>query len=447
MRVMVAAAAVSAVLGVLTTLLAIGYVRQKELQEAAQRESIRANHAAEKARDAANRRARARDQAEELAGFIIEELRDELIQINRSDLLEAATAKAVAYFENLPPELVTAESQSKRASVLLTLSDARYQQGDHVGAIAAARRSVELWKELSNAAPGGESTIRYGRALGELGLYQNQSGDPEAAQQTYQVMLRLYENPPPTAKSDGWWDHGKAKAHMGLGEIARLREKYPEAREQYEKTIAHISAALSHQSNEISWISMLGRAHNNTGVAFMHEENLKAAEASLVRSLEPTRKLIRLEPKNRRWDRELGTTLLNIGALLHQQKDNSRAEPYLREALKVREGLVAWDSTNARLMRQLAHAWNRLALFQFDAGEAAAALASCRQALATYRRQIALLPGDERVLREMEDAARKYRVRLEGTGLAEAGLKLYDETHSFLETQRDGAASASTPPE
>jgi hypothetical protein len=47
----------------------------------------------------------------------------------------------------------------------------------------------------------------------------------------------------------------------------------------------------------------------------------------------------------------------------------------------------------------------------------------------------------------MDAAARKYRVRLEGTGLAEAGLKLYDETHSFLETQRDGAASASTPSE
>ena len=108
MRVMAAAAAVSAVLGVLTTLLAVGYVRQKELQQASQRESIRANHAAEEARDAANRRARARDQAEELAGFIIEELHDELIQINRSVLLEAATAKAVAYFENLPPELVTA---------------------------------------------------------------------------------------------------------------------------------------------------------------------------------------------------------------------------------------------------------------------------------------------------------------------------------------------------
>ncbi|HWN95357.1 MAG TPA: tetratricopeptide repeat protein [Methylomirabilota bacterium] len=439
-----AAASVSAVLGVLATLLAVGYIRQKELQRAAHVETLRANAAAEEARDAANRSARARDQAEELAEFIIEDLRDELIQINRSDLLEAAAQKAVGYFENLPPELVTPESRFKRASVSLTLSDARYQQGDYVGAIAAARRSVELWKELAASDPAGESSIRFGRALGELGLYQNQSGDYHAAHETYSLMLKHYGNPPPGAKNDGWWDHGVAKAHLGFGEIERLKEDYPAARAEYVRTIQHITAALAHRTNEISWLQMLMTAHNNTGVTFMHEKNWAAAEGCLLRAMEPNRALILIEPKNRRWEKEMGTTLLNLGAMLHQQKDYTRAEPYLREALKVRDGLVAWDSKNTRLMRQLAHAWHRLAIFQFDRNDYASALASGRSALATYRRLLALQPDDEKMLREMGDTARKYRDRLEGKEMAAAGLKLYDETNAFLETQR--ASDTGAPP-
>ena len=444
LRVIVAAAAVSAVLGVLATLLGVGYARQKELRRAAHAESLRANAAAEEARDAANRRARARDQAEELAEFIIEDLRDELIQINRSDLLEAAAQKAVAYFENLPPELVTPESQSKRASVSLTLSDARYQQGDYPGAIAAARRSVELWKELAAAEPAGEYPIRYGRALGELGLYQNQSGDYHAARETYSLMLKHYGNPPPGAKNDGWWDHGMAKARLGFGEIERLKENYPAARAEYVRTIQHITAALAHRTNEISWLQMLMTAHNNTGVTFMHEKNWAAAEGCLLRAMEPNRALILIEPKNRRWEKEMGTTLLNLGAMLHQQKDYTRAEPYLREALKVREGLVAWDSKNTRLMRQLAHAWHRLAIFQFDRNDNASALASGQSALATYRRLLALQPGDEKTLREMEDTAGKYRDQLEKKGLNDDARKIYDETKAFAETQRPEKSATET---
>ena len=440
-RILFAAGAVSAALSVLATLLAIGYTRQTELKKAAQQESLHASEAAESARAAANRRARARDQAEELAGFIIQDLRDQLIQIDRSDLVEAAAQKAVAYYDNLPPELITPESQWKRASVLLTLSDARYQQGNDGGAIRAAKRATEIWKDLAAADPAGESAIRYGRALGELGLYQTQSGDYAAARQTYSIMLRHYENPPAAAKNDGWWDHGIAKAHLGLGDMERLQEHYPAARAEYAETIEHISKALAHGSNEISWLQMLMTARNNTGVVFMNEKNWAAAETNLTLALEPCRALIRIEPQNRRWEKELATSVLNLGALLDQEKKFSQAEPYLREALKLRSGLVEWDSKNSRWMRQLAHVWHRLAVFQLDKGDVDDALVSARNTLATYRRVVALLPGDEKILREMEDTARKYRERFETSGRSQDGLKLYEDTQEFTGAQRRERAS------
>jgi tetratricopeptide (TPR) repeat protein len=187
---------------------------------------------------------------------------------------------------------------------------------------------------------------------------------------------------------------------------------------------------------------MVGKAYNNIGLSFMNENNLEAAQAALFQSLEPTRTLMRLEPQNRRWEKELGTTLLNLGVLHHKRKDYAGAERYLRDALAVREKVVAWGPQNARWMRQLAHGWNRLAVLQFDKDEAAAALASCRNAMETYRRLLALQPGDAKTIREMDDTARNYRERLEEKKMAGAGLKLYDDTKAFLETQPASKAAS-----
>jgi tetratricopeptide (TPR) repeat protein len=177
-----------------------------------------------------------------------------------------------------------------------------------------------LWRQLAAAGdPEGERTIRLGRAMGELALYQYRSGDPYAARETYEGMRRLYVDPNGRVKDAGWRAHGLAKIHLGLGEIERLANNYADARREYAETVRYITAALALKPDELSWIQMLMTAQNDIGVVCMHEKNFAAAEASFLRAVDPNRRLIRLEPKNRRWEKELATTLQNPGALMHLQ--------------------------------------------------------------------------------------------------------------------------------
>jgi len=444
-RVIAAAAGISATLAVLSTFLAVGYFREKELQEEAHQESLRAQRAAVEARDAANRGWRARDQAEELAGFLLDDLRDELYQLGRSDLLLAATERTVAYFDHLPPELVTPDSQAKHASVLLTLSDAQYQQGDYPAAIATARRSIALWKIAAAAAdPDGERTIRVGRAMGELALYQYQADDPYAARQTYDEMKRLYESAGDRIKDAGWRAHGLAKIHLGLGEIERKAKHYPEARREFGETIRHISDAIARRPDELSWVQMLMTAHNNLGVVSMHEKKYPEAEESFLRAVEPNRALIRREPKNRRWEKELATTLQNLGALMHLQKNYSRAELHLSEALALRRGLVDWDPKSTRAIRKLAHSHHRMALLQFDTGDSTNAVAHVRQALAALHRLVLLDPDEDLTVDELIEYTGKYRERLTKAGLNEAARQLVEENITFAESSRGGKPGSRT---
>lgn len=442
-RLIAIAAAVSAVLGILATLLAIGYFRQRDLLLAAHRESARAADAADAARAAANGGLRARDQAEELVGFLLDDLRDELFQLNRSDLLGATAEKAVTYFDQLPPELVTTESQARQASILLTLSDARYQQGDHKGAIAAANRSIELWKHLVDRGdPQGKYTVRLGRALGELGLYQNQSNDPYAAANTYREMIRLYGNPNTHLPHDGWRDHGLAKAHLGLGEIERVKRNYPEARAEYATAVTHISAALQHNSNELSWLQMTMTLHNNAGVTLMQDKDYAAARKEFQLAEIPNRTLIRLEPRNRRWEKELATTLLNLGSLYHLTKDDAQAEPCLREAVALRQGVADWDPTSTRALRKLAHAWHRQSVFQFDTGQSTNAFAAGRNALKALRLLVTMDPDDREAVGEMQEYTVKYRERLNAIGMTTEARQLVRETMTFAEANVNTKATA-----
>jgi tetratricopeptide (TPR) repeat protein len=438
-RLVAAAAGVSALLGVLSALLAIGYFKQRELQRAAQTESRLAQKAANEARDAANRGNRARDEAEELVGFILEDLSEELDLIGRSDLLAAAAQKAVAYFESLPPELVTRESRDHQATMLLTLAQGHYVQGDLDTAVSVMDRAIALRRELAAGEdPEGEFTFVLGRELGELALFQSARDDFDDARTSLREALELFSDPPPLAIRDGQWDFGMSAAHFGLGEVERLQGKYEGALAAYAEAETFLTRALHKQPDHVTWLKKLMNLHNNCGVARMYLGEFKQAETNYLRGVATARALVRLEPANRRWEKELGTGLMNVGTCLDEQEDYARAEPFIREGLQIRRGLVSWDPKNARHVRSLAHAWHNLSSLQFSTGQPANALASCREAMAAYRRLLTLDPGNRRWIDDMQQSAAKYRDRLATAGLKSEALQLIEEAVAFAERLRSG---------
>jgi hypothetical protein len=112
---------------------------------------------------------------------------------------------------------------------------------------------------------------------------------------------------------------------------------------------------------------------------------------------------------------------------MHLQKDYARAEPFLREALTLRQGLVDWDPKSTRAQRKLAHSHHRICLLQFDTGKSADALASARNALAALRRLATTDPDDEEAIREIQEYSGKYRERLTKAGLTDAARQMIEQ--------------------
>ena len=105
---------------------------------------------ADQARDEAEAR---RGQAEELIGFMVGDLQGKLAEVGRLEILEDVGDRAMAYFEQVPEEALSAEERSRRAQALRQIGQVRRSEGDLNGADEAFRRSLELTQALASAAP------------------------------------------------------------------------------------------------------------------------------------------------------------------------------------------------------------------------------------------------------------------------------------------------------
>ena len=131
-------------IAVIATLMVAGQLRENALSDAVGEKTAEAERSAREAREAANRALRAREEAEDLVGFFLSELRGELEPIGRVDIYEKAAERAVAYYDTLPPELITVDTLANQATVLMQLSQARHRRGDAAGAVRAVESCVAV---------------------------------------------------------------------------------------------------------------------------------------------------------------------------------------------------------------------------------------------------------------------------------------------------------------
>ncbi len=107
---------------------------------------------------------KSRSDAEKLVSFLIEDFYTELAPTGRLDTLGKLAHMTVGYYDTLPPELVTRQTQAYRAMALLREGQAFYGSGDTNAAYARFDEGESIFSKLRAAGDRGEATT-YGLAL------------------------------------------------------------------------------------------------------------------------------------------------------------------------------------------------------------------------------------------------------------------------------------------
>jgi type II secretory pathway pseudopilin PulG len=101
---------------------------------------------------------KARSEAEKLVGFLLEDFYEELQPTGRVEIVGELADKALAYYDSLPPELITKQTELYRGMALVRKAAALGDGGKVVAGVNAANQAKEIFDRLRTGGDTGEAT-------------------------------------------------------------------------------------------------------------------------------------------------------------------------------------------------------------------------------------------------------------------------------------------------
>lgn len=353
-------------------------------------------------------------QAEDLLGFMIDDLRPKLERVGRLDLLDAVGDKALDYFDSLPSRDQTDTALSQQARALTQIGQVRLDQGKHAAALAAFNAAHVRALELSRRAPDdGDRLFDLAQAEYWIGLVAWRQGDLEAADgwlRAYRDRSEALVGIDPTRFD---WQREVAYGYHNLAVLDASRGRHPEAAAAFERELAlyrdwlpeHPQDSLLRfeAANVASW---LGTVNERMG-------RMAEAEAHFLEADRGHAANQAMEPDVMAWtDNRIDSSVLLARVRVRLGK-LAQARSGLRAAVDQAEALSRHDPDNTAWRRSHGNALLSLAAVDLACGDDDAAAFAVDQARPILSRALSEAPE--------ENLAITYFVR---AGLLDAELAL-----------------------
>lgn len=365
--------------------------------------------AARRARATAERR---QGQAENLIGFVLEDLRPRLEQVGRLDLLDRVGERALDYFDAVPESELSDDELLRRVDALRQLAEVRLVQGRYDAAEAVAGRALAFARLAADrAGSGAGARAALARCHTLLGaIWVETPGRGERAAEAFAAALAAAREAATLDPLDPRWRRllATALADAGTGEhlagrsesaierfaeaellLRALREAAPEDRElldSHASTLAWQSSALAHlgrfdaaiTARRASLAALEERLardpadrpiENDLAVARNYLARLLVQRGAVHEAIAIQRaavaggvRLAATDPANADWQRNVATARINLGWILLEGDRIVEAEDELRLGCAALEAELARSPGYAVLRRLLAGGRLRLAL-------------------------------------------------------------------------------------
>jgi tetratricopeptide (TPR) repeat protein len=353
---------------------------------------------------------RRRGQAEDLIAFMLGDLRTRLTPVGRLEILDEVGAKALAYFDSLPPEAQSDDELMRRARALSQIGEVRLAKGDAdaalvalVESLALAHRGVErqpartdwlatlgtthFWigyahwnrnalgealKELSAyheiarrlvalEPAKAEWQLELAQAENNLGSLHNAEGRFADAERHFAAAVAVKRKLADAEPQNPRWQQELASSLSWLAEALYRQGRTREALDQFSANASILAALTARGPENTEWRFMRSISHTKVALVQWHLGRVEESLAENERSEALVRSLVVHDPLNAEWKRDLGVVLVVIARDLVALNRAAEALARAEEARTVLSRLLDSDSTNADWRRNLGSADNAIA--------------------------------------------------------------------------------------
>ena len=303
------------------------------------------------AREDATRR---RDQAEDLIGFMLGDLRNKLRGVGRLDVLDSVGDKAMAYFAAVPAAALSDDEMRRRSQALYQIGEVRKARGDLKGAAARFTESLDLISTLAQRDP------------------QN----PES-----QVSL--------------------AASHFYVGDALRLQGDLAGAMRHFSAYRDIGDALAARDPKNLDWLLESSYGHSNVASVLEALGDLEAARRELTLSLDLKRQLAAARPDHREWQEALGTGHNRLAVVLEKLGEGRAAFDHHAQDFKIRKSIAERYPDDMGAHQRLAISASFVARLAHDHGNDAQAREIYLLRLAALERLAAREPANADWQREL----------------------------------------------
>lgn len=323
-----------------------------------------------------------RGEAEKLVEFLLDDFLKEMQPTGRIDVVQSLATRAVDYYEKLPPEARSNVTQRNSADAKLIYASVLRDTGKLAEAKKLADEAGATIKALRAAGDNSDETvIAQVRHLQLVARLLQSRNDWPATIPLANEALELIK--PVLAKADPLRQAREAQT----GAYAVLADGYERTGRRAEQLEAAQNAQrISKQMGalELTDPSATMRylwACRAAGSAFIRLSRLPEARAELESCLALSTKLLALRPGHRQALNNRAFLLTTLNQIETQQLNMARQLPYLREAVKIQQEIVALRGSSAEGQGALRFAHRQLADALIMLGRDDEALDHWRQAV------------------------------------------------------------------
>jgi tetratricopeptide (TPR) repeat protein/tRNA A-37 threonylcarbamoyl transferase component Bud32 len=324
----------------------------------------------------------ARDQAERLVEFMLEDLYDGLHRQGRLDLLDKVAQQALSYYDSLPRERVVRDKLHRRGLAFRRVGLVLEAQGELEAARAAYESSLGLAQLLVADQPDNAEWL-YG-----LQETHNHLGDVYEVSGAYARALRSFERAVVIGEQALSVDSQLLDSqleliwsHIRIGDVHESVGRQEEALGAFDRALILARELVRGNHDSPDARQVLSEAYDRRGRALAIRGDAEGAVEAFRSALAICEELAREDPGNVEWQAGMSMILDYYGEVLQDQGELQQAlELYLR-ALEIDRSLSAREPTHLEWRNNLAWAHVRLGFLHSSLGQQQEARSDWREAL------------------------------------------------------------------
>jgi eukaryotic-like serine/threonine-protein kinase len=259
----------------------------------------RAERVAERERAAA---VQERARAEDLLGFMLGDLRQQLAKVGRLDVLESVGDKAMAYFASRRAAGLDDAELTRYAKALAQIGEIRMDEARYPEALAAFTEAYDRASALVARHPrDGAMAFERGQAEFWIGFVQWKRGDMDAAAdwltRYHHTALALVALDPKKPE----WQSEVAYSNHNLAAVRKERGDFAAARAGFEAELATLQAMAAADPKELELQYRIADAHSWLGGVAWQQGDLAGARDQYRAQTATLERLVLAEPRTPRW--------------------------------------------------------------------------------------------------------------------------------------------------